>query len=141
MNPYSFSAWYGSLAAGIQTSPHPVRNGWVVRQGDVVMIVAASREAAYEIERDMVARFHPDPNLHPGHPTVVAKIEPSWTTRDLLMSLDALRRPSRFRVKTVIYENLRFEQTPEIRAKISVLRAKGVLALFMYYGAFGQGSM
>ncbi|MBI5200803.1 MAG: hypothetical protein HY925_04370 [Elusimicrobia bacterium] len=138
MNPFSFSAWYGSLAAGVQTSPFPVRNGWVVRQGDVVMIVAADRQTAYEIERDVVARVHPDKNLLPGHPTTVARTDPSWTTRDLLISLDALRRHSRFKVKTVIYENLRFEQTAEIRAKVSILRAKGILALFMYYGRFGM---
>ena len=141
MNPLSFSSWYGSLAAGIQTTPFPVRNGWVVRQGDVVMIVAGDRTAAYEIERDVVARYHPDQRLSPGHATVVAKTEPTWTTRDLLMSLDNLRRKSRFQLKTVIYENLRFEQTPEIRAKVSMLRAKGILAVFMYFGAFGRPPM
>ncbi|MBI4346031.1 MAG: hypothetical protein HY553_04210 [Elusimicrobia bacterium] len=140
MNPHSFAAWYGSLTAGIQTSPYPVRNGWVVRQGDIVMIVAGSRSAAYEIERDVVARFHPDPNLLPGHATIVANSETTWTTRDLLMSLDAFRRPSKCQFKTVIYENLRFEQTPEVRSKVSVLRKKGILAIFMYYDRLSMGS-
>ncbi|MBI5200804.1 MAG: hypothetical protein HY925_04375 [Elusimicrobia bacterium] len=71
----------------------------------------------------------------------VAKTRPDWTTEDLLKHLDSLLGDAPYEMTFSFYENVRFEPTPALRAKLAAVRKKGRMPIFLRYGSFGIPSM
>lgn len=126
-----------AMAEAAKAAPRsvvPVLRGWVRREREVVTILAGDRAAAWEIKEAIEPNLHPRWNAVELYSVVEAKTHPGWTAGDLAAHLDRMLAADSPGIVTVVYPNARFEATPAVRAKVSALRAKGRLALFMEYG-------
>ncbi|MBI4346032.1 MAG: hypothetical protein HY553_04215 [Elusimicrobia bacterium] len=118
----------------------PVLDGWVQQDGDVITILAPDRTEAFEI-KDAIEPAILGWSLPRRYVYAIAKTHPNWTKQRLLDHLDYALRQEEPALGALVFENIRFQPTPELRARLKALRARGRIVFFLRHGPEGAPAM